>query len=338
MKKSKLVGIIIGIFLFVCLIAGLTYAWFSWKGSDVVVEGSVACFNIDYLSLKEIGTNDNAIQLSMVNSYDESEYAEVSIALNSECTNIHGLATLYLNTNAEETDSDIFDGAFKYTVVKVDAVGNELATISNGVISSAEKIKLAENIKINSTNPSIYRIYVWINGVEAGNSYANLNYSGYISAEAVSSDELFKSYEEMTPQEKLEYDANLSADWFNTQRSNELNGEETDVAYSNWITASGGSFPTCPTSSEDDLKNCFTVYNEYNDIIKEGNITADVLEAVGLGGRGIQTSSYHSVSFINESTNKICVILKIDKSGGSYYETDYTTDFGNIRYRKSSGC
>ena len=41
---------------------------------------------------------------------------------------------------------------------------------------------------------------------------------------------------------------------------------------------------------------------------------------------------------INESTNKICVILKIDKSGGSYYETDYTTDFGNIRYRKSSGC
>ena len=145
---------------------------------------------------------------------------------------------------------------------------------------------------------------------------------------------LADDYDSLTPQNKLLDDTKRAANWFNEQLENDETGKETSQAYENWITTmGGGSFPTCPTSSEEDLKNCF-----YHFTSEEDTLGLDVLEAIGIGNKGIQVNSYHTMAFINESTNKICVMLKIDNNGGSYYETDYTTDFGNIRYMESSGC
>ena len=49
-KKIKIIGTIIGIVLFVILIAGFTFAWFTWESSRINISGNTACFNINYRS------------------------------------------------------------------------------------------------------------------------------------------------------------------------------------------------------------------------------------------------------------------------------------------------
>lgn len=147
-------------------------------------------------------------------------------------------------------------------------------------------------------------------------------------------DDLSSNYESLSPQEKFADDVKRASRWFNNQLKNEETNMETSDAYDEWIEDYwGGVFPTCPSSDEEDLKACF-LDEEANGI----TMSDEVLDAIGIGGKGIQNKSYHSIAFINGSNNKICVVLKLHRSGGSYYETEYTTDFGNIRYMKSDGC
>lgn len=47
-KKVKIIGTIVGIVLFIVLIAGFTYAWFTWESSKISVGGNTACFDINY--------------------------------------------------------------------------------------------------------------------------------------------------------------------------------------------------------------------------------------------------------------------------------------------------
>ena len=47
-KKVKIIGTIIGIILFAILIAGFTYAWFTWESHKVNISGNTACFDINY--------------------------------------------------------------------------------------------------------------------------------------------------------------------------------------------------------------------------------------------------------------------------------------------------
>ena len=56
----------------------------------------------------------------------------------------------------------------------------------NHLIATVNKIPLVDNIDVSSTTPTTYTVYVWLDGEVADNSYANLNYIGYISAEAIS--------------------------------------------------------------------------------------------------------------------------------------------------------
>ena len=169
MNKAKLIGAIFGVILFIALIGSFTYAWVTWQSDNINTSGTSDCFDIDS-STKE--------SLEMVNNYTEGLSAKVSLALKSNCKNVSGLATLYLNTNS--ASSSILQGALKYTVVKGEIV------VSEGSINTSEKITLLDNIEVNDTTPITYTVYVWLNGEEVDNSYANLSYYGYISAEAES--------------------------------------------------------------------------------------------------------------------------------------------------------
>ena len=170
MNKAKLIGAIFGVILFIALIGSFTYAWVTWQSDNINTSGTSDCFDIDYGVTKE--------SLEMVNNYTEGLSAKVSLALKSNCKNVSGLATLYLNTNS--ASSSILQGALKYTVVKGEIV------VSEGSINTSEKITLLDNIEVNDTTPITYTVYVWLNGEEVDNSYANLSYYGYISAEAES--------------------------------------------------------------------------------------------------------------------------------------------------------
>ena len=184
MKKAKLIGSIIGVFLFIALVAGFTYAWIAWQSNNINIAGRSDCFDIDYGISQQIGSASSKASLSMTSDYTEGLSAKVSLSLKTECANIPGTATLYLNTTnvgtTSGTSSGILNGALKYTVVSGTSV------LANGVIDSNNKIPLLDNIDVSSTSPTTYTVYVWLDGEVADNSYANLNYIGYISAEAVS--------------------------------------------------------------------------------------------------------------------------------------------------------
>lgn len=184
MKKAKLIGSIIGVFLFIALVAGFTYAWIAWQSNNINIAGRSDCFDIDYGISQQIGSASAKASLSMTSDYTEGLSAKVSLSLKTECANIPGTATLYLNTTnvgtTSGTSSGILNGALKYTVVSGTSV------LANGVIDSNNKIPLLDNIDVSSTSPTTYTVYVWLDGKVADNSYANLNYIGYISAEAVS--------------------------------------------------------------------------------------------------------------------------------------------------------
>ena len=184
MKKAKLIGSIIGVFLFIALVAGFTYAWIAWQSNNINIAGRSDCFDIDYGISQQIGSASAKASLSMTSDYTEGLSARVTLSLKTECANIPGTATLYLNTTnvgaTSGTSSGILNGALKYTVVSGTSV------LANGVIDSNNKIPLVDNIDVSSTTPTTYTVYVWLDGKVADNSYANLNYLGYISAEAVS--------------------------------------------------------------------------------------------------------------------------------------------------------
>ena len=184
MKKAKLIGSIIGVFLFIALVAGFTYAWIAWQSNNINIAGRSDCFDIDYGISQQIGSASAKASLSMTSDYTEGLSAKVTLSLKTECANIPGTATLYLNTTnvgtTSGTSSGILNGALKYTVVSGTSV------LANGVIDSNNKIPLLDNIDVSSTSPTTYTVYVWLDGEVADNSYANLSYLGYISAEAVS--------------------------------------------------------------------------------------------------------------------------------------------------------
>ena len=178
MKKAKFVGTIFGIVLFIALIAGFTYAWLSWRSNNIEMRGTTGCFNIDYGVSQQIGSDSVKESLEMTSIYTEGLSAKVSLALKSTCSNVLGTATLYLNTSS--ASSNILNGALKYTVLNGDTV------IGTGVINTSDRITLINDIDISSTTPTTYTVYVWLDGSVADNSYANVSYTGYISAEAVS--------------------------------------------------------------------------------------------------------------------------------------------------------
>ncbi len=181
MKKAKLIGAIFGIILFIGLIAGFTYAWVSWQSSNIKIEGTAECFDIDYGISQQIGSASTKGSLNMASSYTEGLSAKVTLALKTGCS-VTGTGKLYLNTNTSGTSTDILKGALKYAVL-VDSATTPSAT---GTITVTGQKLLLDSINISSTTATTYTVYVWLDGEIADNTYANLTYNGYISAEVTS--------------------------------------------------------------------------------------------------------------------------------------------------------
>lgn len=143
-KNAKLIGTIIGIIAFVILIAGATYAWFTWRSSSINISGTSGCFVIDYGISKEIGATSVA-PLKLGTSYSDGLIAEVTAKINSSCTGVTGKGTLYLNTNIEGTSPAILKGALKYHVIASTTKENDVVenpTVKNSQAKSSTSDKL----------------------------------------------------------------------------------------------------------------------------------------------------------------------------------------------------
>ena len=53
-KKIKTYGLVLGIVLFVLLIAGFTYAALKWKSSNIVISGNTECLDIESTQGRDI--------------------------------------------------------------------------------------------------------------------------------------------------------------------------------------------------------------------------------------------------------------------------------------------
>ena len=171
-NKKKLWGTILGVVAFIALIAGVTYAWFTWASENTIINGQSGCFNIVY----DKGT-DVSGTLTPSATYEGGVSATVKINISNAC-DITGEATISLNTE-ETTTLDLAAGAVKY------AVYQGASEVSTGTISSTGDLELATvTLTRAATATTEYTVYVWIDGALSDNSYTGKTYSGYIHASA----------------------------------------------------------------------------------------------------------------------------------------------------------
>ena len=61
-KKVKTYGLVLGVTLFVLLVAGFTYAALTWRSNNITINGSTECLDIDYTKGQDI-TGGNLLLL-----------------------------------------------------------------------------------------------------------------------------------------------------------------------------------------------------------------------------------------------------------------------------------
>ena len=170
-KKRKLYGMIIGVVAFIAVVAGLTYAWFTWASNNTIIQGDSGCFTIQY-------TNGTAISGSLAPSsdYTGGKSTTATLNINSTCTT-DGDATINLITDSSATTAiDLTTNAVKY------AVYQDTTQVSAGTVTQATQALATFPLTKIATE---YTIYVWVDGEIADNSFVGKTYSGYISASAV---------------------------------------------------------------------------------------------------------------------------------------------------------
>lgn len=197
-KKSKLLGAILGVILFILLIAGMSYAWITWQSSNTSITGITECFDIDY-------TKGGNISNANVILFDESEIknnnnitikngmalTNMNVQMNSNC-NIEAYLTINLNV---ETLNDAFIsgdsiGALKYVVAKYSkttypTVSTEglkdksFEILSTGSVNTVGNIKLLE-VNLNGNTSYDYLIAFYIDGNLANNDAGSTTFSAKI--------------------------------------------------------------------------------------------------------------------------------------------------------------
>lgn len=170
MEKHKLIGTVIGVLAFIALIAGLTYAWFTWTSGNTILGGSTECFTINYVNGQNISG-----QITPSASYTGGKTTTVQIGIDSGC-NIGGTGTIKLTTDSSDENAiNLEDGAVKYAVYNGDT-----EVKSGNVIAGTMDLATVNLTKSLVT----YTIYVWVDGAVVDNTYVGKSYSGYIHASA----------------------------------------------------------------------------------------------------------------------------------------------------------
>ena len=90
--KSKLLGTILGIVIFILIVAGFTYAALNWQSGKVNLGITSGCFDIYYDKGQDISG-----QLNPSSSYTDGLFATIKINIKNSCTT-NGTGTLYLET------------------------------------------------------------------------------------------------------------------------------------------------------------------------------------------------------------------------------------------------
>ena len=214
-KKIKTYGLVLGIVLFVLLIAGFTYAALNWRSSNIVISGNTECLDIESTKGSDI-TGEELLLLdesSIINNNkitikEGMVVTNVTAKIKSGCT-IGAYMTLNLNVtslNSAFTSSGNSTGALKYVVATYDPttyptvnastlkdksfdIDENAEIINTGVITSTGTIKLKEK-QLSTSETVSYLIIFYIDGDLANNDAAGTgnNFTTSITAEVTQRD------------------------------------------------------------------------------------------------------------------------------------------------------
>ena len=203
--KIKTYGLIIGIVLFIALLAGLSYAYYElYTENKNAVSGTVGCFSVDYAKGNNINGDlilfdeSKIINNNNITIKEGMQLTYVNAKIKEECT-IDGYLNINLNVRAlkEGFISGNSIGALKYVIAKyspntytnptISALKDQTFEItkSGSITSKGELTILSENLSHTTTNG--YLIIFYIDGNLASNDIASnteSNFSATISAVA----------------------------------------------------------------------------------------------------------------------------------------------------------
>ena len=201
-RKIKISGLIIGILLFIVLISGFSYAYYSSVATDTSsVKGTAGCFVVDHVKGNNVTGNvilfdeSKIITNNNITVKDGMQLTYVTAGINNACT-IDGYMIMKMNV---KTLNSAFitgesKGAFKYAIAKYSPTTYTSPSISTLKNKSFEIIKTAS---ITSTGEQTiltkqlphstkdgYLIIFYIDGDKAFNDAGNTSFSATITAEA----------------------------------------------------------------------------------------------------------------------------------------------------------
>ena len=201
-RKIKISGLIIGIILFIVLISGFSYAYYSSVATDTSsVKGTAGCFVVDHVKGNNVTGNvilfdeSKIITNNNITVKDGMQLTYVTAGINNACT-IDGYMIMKMNV---KTLNSAFitgesKGAFKYAIAKYSPTTYTSPSISTLKNKSFEIIKTAS---ITSTGEQTiltkqlphstkdgYLIIFYIDGDKAFNDAGNTSFSATITAEA----------------------------------------------------------------------------------------------------------------------------------------------------------
>ncbi|MDO5569618.1 MAG: hypothetical protein Q4G04_05895, partial [bacterium] len=158
-KNKKI--LLISMFSLLLVLAGTTYAWFSWTSStntSATLTTSVAEFYFDS------GSSISANNIGPVLSSDNGEYLTFSV------TKTNPSSTDYLHIKFNATSIPNVSGAIpeslKYKVLSGTSNGSYPTTVAEGNLSSAvvgNDYSLAPNVTI-ATGTTYYKVIFWLDG------------------------------------------------------------------------------------------------------------------------------------------------------------------------------
>ncbi len=201
-RKIKISGLIIGILLFIVLISGFSYAYYSSVATNTSsVKGTAGCFVVDHVKGNNVTGNvilfdeSKIITNNNITVKDGMQLTYVTAGINNACT-IDGYMIMKMNV---KTLNSAFitgesKGAFKYAIAKYSPTTYTSPSISTLKNKSFEIIKTAS---ITSTGEQTiltkqlphstkdgYLIIFYIDGDKAFNDAGNTSFSATITAEA----------------------------------------------------------------------------------------------------------------------------------------------------------
>lgn len=187
MSKKYIYGSIIGVFAIIIVVAGSTYAWYTWKSNNTNINGNLVCFDIDYDKGQDIGSAGSPYSLNPSCGYKEGAKATVTINTKENCydsakATINLVTTAFNFSDGSSAFSVPTQQVLKYQVTTGTGTNETELTGCSGYVESVSTLPIC-NIDVTPTETT-YNVYLYLDCNTVTTEYSGSTYSGYIQTSA----------------------------------------------------------------------------------------------------------------------------------------------------------